>query len=885
MTLRIKTLLIIGAAIIILVGVLYSISSTVLLRGFAEIEKQNARQDTQRVVEVLSKDMANLSLITCDYASWDDTYAFIEDVNEDYIQGTLNDGTFVALEMNLMVFVQPSGQIVFSKTFDLVNEQETSIPPVLLQSLLQGQNELLHLPDTESDVTGVMLLPEGPLLIASRPILTNEYTGPIRGTLIMGRYLNDDVVARMAETMHLSLSFQRLDNLHLPDDLAALSTLEAGPEGQILALPLTPDWLAAYTLIEDIEGKPVLLLRVDTSRSIYKQGQASVRYLFVVLLAVGIMFGALTLTILERLVLARMMGLSASVRTIGQSGNFAARVSMQGDDELSSLANDINHLLRAVERSRSELQEQEQLFENLVSVARATIEHPTLEETLQDALNVAVTLTGAERGSIFLLNELGVVTRSVLAFDLEPNRRADIIGQVMDKGLSGWVVRHRQAALVADTTQDERWLPLPHHAHQIRSALIVPIQGGAAMAGILTLHHSEPAHFGVRHLTLMQAAADQIALSIRNAQILQTTQDQHGQLQALISSTRDGVVLVSMRQSVLVINEPALRMLHLPGRPEDWLDSSLARVACALRHTLPDAARMLLAEARRVQAGGELFEGEYEAPPSTIHWLNLPVAIDRSAPLGWLLVLRDVTDERAVERLREDMTRTMVHDLRNPLSGIVASLGMLICNGAGEVTPPQRNVLEIAERSAQRMADMITSILDINRLESGRMPVNYGEFSLAGLVSETLEAQATLAQENGIHLENKISAALPAAWADVELIRRVLQNLVGNAIKFTSASSAVRVSAQARRRKEGDYLLVSVSDTGPGIPSDIQSRLFQKFVTGPQDKHGSGLGLAFCKLAIEAHGEHIWVESAPGHGATFTFSLKMSDQHQPSDKS
>jgi signal transduction histidine kinase len=114
---------------------------------------------------------------------------------------------------------------------------------------------------------------------------------------------------------------------------------------------------------------------------------------------------------------------------------------------------------------------------------------------------------------------------------------------------------------------------------------------------------------------------------------------------------------------------------------------------------------------------------------------------------------------------------------------------------------------------------------------------------------------------------------LPPAWADTGLIARVLQNLVGNAIKFTPPNGVIRVSARTEEKQRGSVILVAVRDTGPGIPPEIAGRLFQKFVTGRQTGRGSGLGLAFCKLTVEAHGGRIWVESTPGNGATFTFSL------------
>lgn len=159
------------------------------------------------------------------------------------------------------------------------------------------------------------------------------------------------------------------------------------------------------------------------------------------------------------------------------------------------------------------------------------------------------------------------------------------------------------------------------------------------------------------------------------------------------------------------------------------------------------------------------------------------------------------------------------------------------------------------------------------------MPLEQRAFSLADLVSEALQSQAALAGDKHIHLESQIPAELPPAWADAGLIARVLQNLIGNAIKFTLLHGTVRVTVALEKQPGSAKLLVQVRDSGAGIPPDIKPRLFQKFVSGQQPERGSGLGLAFCKLALEAHGERIWVESAPGTGATFIFSLASQAEH------
>jgi PAS domain S-box-containing protein len=170
--------------------------------------------------------------------------------------------------------------------------------------------------------------------------------------------------------------------------------------------------------------------------------------------------------------------------------------------------------------AEADLRQQRRLFEDLVAVARATAEGPTLAATLRNALAVATQLTGADQGSLFLCNAEGEVIHSILARgDTAPERRRAVVRDVFEHGLAGWVARERRVALVADTTRDERWFPLPDAPYTIRSALVVPIVSGASLVGVMTLHHSEPGHFEERHAQFMQGAADQIALALHNAQL------------------------------------------------------------------------------------------------------------------------------------------------------------------------------------------------------------------------------------------------------------------------------------------------------------------------------------------------------------------------------
>jgi signal transduction histidine kinase len=244
--------------------------------------------------------------------------------------------------------------------------------------------------------------------------------------------------------------------------------------------------------------------------------------------------------------------------------------------------------------------------------------------------------------------------------------------------------------------------------------------------------------------------------------------------------------------------------------------------------------------------------------------------------LGRLLVLRDVTRERRLEKTRDDLTRTMVHDLRNPLTVIMEALFLLTEPDLSE--EDRQQILKSSQNSAQWMLNLIKRILSISRLESGQVPLEPDRAKLETLVSDMFELQGPLADEKQLRLQNDVPKTLPPAWVDTDLIGRVLQNLIGNAIKFTPRQNTIQVTAELQTTSAPAHLLVGVHNPGPGIPPELQDRLFQKFVKGRHPEAGTGLGLAFCRLAVEAHGGRIWVESGTNHLTTFKFTLPVAEE-------
>ena len=377
MNLRLKTLLLIGLTLAGLIGVLYASLSTIFRASFAELEERNVHQNVRRVQEAFFDEVETLNTTAADYAKWDDTYAFINQFNQDFVQANLLDENFVRLRLNMVLLFNTQGQPVFGKGFNLEQKKETAISDSF-QKYLTPNSLLLKHSNPRSNITGIVLLPEGFLMIASHPILNSQGTGSIRGSLIMGSYLNDKRIKELAQRTQLSVSVYRVDDTQLPPDFQAVRSalLDSSRKTQasqvnnqqipIIIRPLSNDAIAGYTLLRDINDKPALLVRADMPREIYQQGKVSLRYLILSLLGVGIIFSVVALFLLEKMVLSRLANLSANVEQIGTSTDLSLRVFVTGKDELTTLGNTINSMLDALESSTQKLVAERERAERLL---------------------------------------------------------------------------------------------------------------------------------------------------------------------------------------------------------------------------------------------------------------------------------------------------------------------------------------------------------------------------------------------------------------------------------------------------------------------------------------------------------------------------------------
>lgn len=240
---------------------------------------------------------------------------------------------------------------------------------------------------------------------------------------------------------------------------------------------------------------------------------------------------------------------------------------------------------------------------------------------------------------------------------------------------------------------------------------------------------------------------------------------------------------------------------------------------------------------------------------------------------------------KRLESLRDSLTMMLVHDLRTPLTTLIGPLEMLHNGNFGQLDPTQTEVVAMSTRSGHRLLGLVNELLDVSKMESGEMKLSLRDIDVPQVVSEATELVARVHSGDMSRMIYSITPDLPSVRGDEDLLRRVLVNLIGNALKYTTDGQITigarlsDVGEEANHPSTQNAVLFFVKDEGDGIPPEDQGRIFDKWGQAEARREGrrmsTGLGLTFCKLAVEAHGGQIWVESEPGKGSTFYFTLPL----------
>ena len=447
-------------------------------------------------------------------------------------------------------------------------------------------------------------------------------------------------------------------------------------------------------------------------------------------------------------------------------------------------------------------------------------------------------------------------------------------------------------------------------ARQIaRQAIGSTVAGGAvgALAGLgLSLWLSS---FLVRPLQEMTAATGRIAEGDYDVALAVKSRDELGRLaeeimtlsrklkefhqlnvtQLMTERRRSEAVIRSIADGLLVVDQECLVVALNPVAAEIFgVDPDAARG----KHFFDVVENPALYE--RVRASAEsgrasslddeqaILAVQHNDETAYYRYAIAPVKTEGGSLLGVVLLLQDVTKLKELDRLKSDFVMTASHELRTPLTSMSMSLDLLLESAADKLSDEERHLVQTAEEDVARLRALVNDLLDLSKIESGNMPMEFDRAETDRLIGHVLSLFEEQVHEREVELVSRLDEPLPDIRADANKIAWVLTNLIGNALRYSPPGGQIEVSARAI----GRFVHFAVTDEGPGVPLEYQSKIFDKFVQVRDDQApgGTGLGLAICREIVKAHGGTIWLDSVEGAGSRFTFTTPVVGEAPEQEK-
>lgn len=562
------------------------------------------------------------------------------------------------------------------------------------------------------------------------------------------------------------------------------------------------------------------------------------------------------------------------------------------------LAEDLE--LRVRQRT-AELGREHQRSETLLRIITELSATLDLDQVLHSTLQVLSEYVDAEQITILIARpgEKKLHRLASIGYTPEPPEEGSPTTLDIDQGLAGWIITQRQSVLVEDVLKDDRWIkistdePARYFPFQHRSALGVPLMSGAEALGCLLLFHPNEGHFSMDQLDLVQAAGNQVAVAVNNAELYRLIRDQAEDLgnmlrsqqietsrsKAILEAVADGVLVTDAKRLITLFNESGENILGLErsqvlGRSMEHFSGLFGRATRSWMETISN-----WSQDPTTYQPGDTYAEQITLEDGRVISVHLAPVSLRNDFLGTVSIFQDITHQVEVDRLKSEFVATVSHELRTPMTSIKGYVEVLLMGAAGEISEKQRRFLHVVKTNTERLSVLVNDLLDISQIESGQAKLSMQPLNVNELVDQAIDAleRRTEGDEKSITIEKEIQPGLPRVLGDAERIFRILDNLLDNAYQYNTPEGLISI----RMHQSDNEVQIDIQDTGVGIHPDDQPQVFERFYRGESPLvlgvSGTGLGLSIVKNLVEMHNGRIWVESTgvPGEGSTFSFTLPV----------
>jgi signal transduction histidine kinase len=570
------------------------------------------------------------------------------------------------------------------------------------------------------------------------------------------------------------------------------------------------------------------------------------------------------------------------------------------DASREDLRSELSSYVQELQTVSKESLRQRQEFSTLLETGRMVNASLDLAEVLQQVVDSIALGASADYGVIALLESSSSDQMRILA-GYDPLGRpdweaSDIRFSLSRHHLIEHAIRRRRQIIFQEMEHSSQLLAL--HALlgsvEMGPLIVQPLVHKDESLGVIILSNSHTKrHFTQDDGRLCEALASQVTAAIANARLyqhvsdlLRTRQEEASQRRAILESIADGVVVADARGRVIMANAAAERIFEtsraeLAGLGITQVYKGLFQGEGPLSGVTPPP-----------KAG--FLQSTFELGEKTIRGSLAPVYLPEGELLGFVAVFRDITKEASAERAKGKFITTVSHELRTPMTSVKGYLDLLIGGMAGEINATHKRFLSTIKINADRMINIINNMIYVSELEGTPFQLSVKPTDVSEQVNEAVDAIREQLEVRDLALSLEVAGDLPPVSADPTRLRQILDNLLSNAYKFTYPGGQIKIVAQLH---EGDEMeadssglpactatgvLVSVADTGVGIAPEEQEKIFEPFYRAENplevEASGVGVGLTIARSLVQAHGGRMWVESEPGQGSVFYFTLPLSEQ-------
>ncbi|MDX1521121.1 MAG: GAF domain-containing protein, partial [Anaerolineae bacterium] len=547
-----------------------------------------------------------------------------------------------------------------------------------------------------------------------------------------------------------------------------------------------------------------------------------------------------------------------------------------------------------------DLREQRDRVETLYQITQELSASFDLDRILTQALNLINRAIGITQGAILLLdrNSGNLIYRAALGDRRRLTRGGQVTEFRLGYGLAGAVMQDRKLRIVPNLDEEADWIPrdLPPNR---RSAVAVPLISGEDVVGAMLLFHSELNYFTESHAKLVDAAGTQVANAINNAELYGLITDQAKRLgvmlrtqaaetaknEAILNGITDGVVVLDADRKITLFNPKAAEILEIDN-PALMEDKPLSELIVDGISTIGQGLRQkfynqFLTAVDRIRGGESSSYFVMEVEQKAVVVTLAPVDLAAEELPSIVAVIRDVSREAEIDRIRKEFISTVSHELRTPMTSIKGYADLLLSDNTqvGQLNDTQRRFVQVIQANANRLTGLVNDILEISRIETGRIKLTFATVNLREIIDEVILSFEGQLVQKSVNVILNAPDQLPQVTADHSRLVQVLVNLIGNAWQYTPEGGDVTVSATI---VEDKFIQIDVADTGIGIVEQDLKFIFDRFFrserTEVQVVDGTGLGLSITKSLVELMGGKIWVESEVDVGSTFSFTVPIAPE-------